>query len=399
MKKLKIILFSLIVVNCCNSIAQFNDSLKIDYFGQTPPGNIPVIFSPDLISTPDVFVQNASFSEDGKKFIYVITDSTWSKSTVMYRSYINGKWSRPVPLNKPEEHWGTPYFSSDGKDIYFSSPIENNAGHIFVIHQTSNGWSKPVKLGFPINTESIEPDLCLTPKGTMYFTSGRPGGFGDLDIYRSELENGRYIKAGNLGKFINTVACDECPSIAPDESYLVFNSWKYNPKFKGNNLYVCFHDKNGNWSEPKDLGKGVNTDQLDIYPVITPDGKYIIFTRRQSSPVARFSNLYWVSTSILDSVRNSCGSIFIPIDIPSSELSLYTGVYSNSEYTFKITIGEEKEHLSLAFFNFKGIILEALEKNTFWGRGIKLKFDLNNGQVQFISDWQNGNSLILTREK
>ncbi len=191
MKKIRTILVYLIIATCYNSIAQFNDTLKIDYFGQTPPGNVPVIFAPDLISTPHSFVQNGTFSLDGKRFVYVITDSAWSKSKVMFMSNLNGKWTKPISLNIPRERIWTPFFSVDGKDIYFASPtVEKNTGHIFVIHQTLNGWSDPVRLKSPINSDFVEPDFCLAPNGTMYFTSGRPEGYGESDIFSSKLENG-----------------------------------------------------------------------------------------------------------------------------------------------------------------------------------------------------------------
>ncbi len=103
---------------------------------------------------------------------------------------------------------------------------------------------------------------------------------------------------------------------------------------------------------------------------------------------------------MIDSVRNSSGIIFKPLDIPSSELNLYNGVYSNSLNSFKIIVGVEKNHLSLSFNNFRDtIIMEAIEKNIFWGHGFKLKFDPVKNEVQFSHETQSGEGIILKKEK
>ncbi len=94
---------------------------------------------------------------------------------------------------------------------------------------------------------------------------------------------------------------DECPYIAPDESYLVLDLWRYNPKYKGNNLYIIFRNKDGSCTNSKDLGAGINKDYLNIYPNVTPDGKYLLFTiRNDLGSGATYLKLYWVSTSVFN---------------------------------------------------------------------------------------------------
>ncbi len=266
-----------------------NDTLNIDYFGQTPPGNKAVVFSPDFISRKDWWVQNGCFSPDGKEFVFCITDKDWTFSTIMHTKYSGGKWSEPDTLFI---NAGTPCISPNGKHLYYDAN-----GNIYQCTKDDNGWQQPVIIPYPVS-DGHSYEVSIAANGALYFSSDRAGGYGTCDLYRAELVNGVYENAVNLGSPINTNYVDECPYIAPDESYMVFNSWKPNANYRGNNIYITFRNKDGSWSNPKDLGSGVNTDYLDIFPNVTPDGKYLLFTiRNDLGSGATWSKLYWVRTS------------------------------------------------------------------------------------------------------
>ncbi len=221
-----------------------------------------------------------------------------------------------------------------------------------------------------------------------------------MDLYKAELVNGKYEKVENLGPQINTFFIDECPYIAPDESFIIFNCWKYNSKFKGNNLYVSFKDKDGKWGAPKDLGDRVNTDDLDIYPYVTPDGKYLMFTRRENSLKANYSKLYWIKASVIDSAKESKEISSAPVTIPSDESKNYSGIYSSKEVPIKITVRQESNYLSASFENGPGIfVIESIGKDSFWGNGIKFQFNRTNGELKVTFDWKGGNGFVLTRGK
>ena len=51
-------------------------------------------------------------------------------------------------------------------------------------------WSKPINIGYPINTIGAEKSFVLTADGkTAYIASDRAGGFGERDIYQIDLTN------------------------------------------------------------------------------------------------------------------------------------------------------------------------------------------------------------------
>jgi hypothetical protein len=364
MKPLKLItIFIVSQIQIIN--AQYNSNLQIDYFGQTPPGDKAVVFAPDFISRKDWYVQNACFSHDGKEFVFVKTDSAWTRYSLMYTHIDkNGKWTEPTELF-PDEN--VPFFSYNDSILYFShSEVDlHNKGNIYISRKTVSGWAKPEKLSYPINSDDgDEWEISESKNGTLYFSSTRQGARG-IDLYTSKLENGKYINAENLGETINSNSTDECPYIAPDESFLIFNSWRYNPKFLGNNLYISYRNNDGTWSDIKDLGESINTDDLDIYPYITPDGKYFIFTRHSFLGKNTYSKIFWISTSFLDEVKKSKDSVFKSLTLSTEDLDQYPGSYSIPQSPDKIEVLRDNSTLLVKFKNQPIILLDAIEKDVF----------------------------------
>jgi len=70
------------------------------------------------------------------------------------------------------------------------------------------------------------------------------------------------------------------PFISPDESYLIFCYFR--PGGQGTaDLYISIREENGNWSEAQNIGNVINTEMLERFPSVSPDGKYLFFTRNR----------------------------------------------------------------------------------------------------------------------
>lgn len=84
------------------------------------------------------------------------------------------------------------FLHPDGKTLYFSSNSMNSIGgyDIFKTELIDGEWTKPVNLGYPINTLGDEMHFVVSTDGTKaYFTSKREDSYGDLDIYEVDLTN------------------------------------------------------------------------------------------------------------------------------------------------------------------------------------------------------------------
>lgn len=70
-----------------------------------------------------------------------------------------------------------------------------------------------------------------------------------------------------------------------------------------------FRGPDGGWSEPVNLGAEVNSDELDYCPMLTPDGRYLFFSRRRSDPPGSgwpgviSGDVYWVDAAMIERLR------------------------------------------------------------------------------------------------
>ncbi len=155
--------------------------------------------------------------------------ATGQSFTDIFESRIDkkSKWSTPVPvegLNTDAEE-GTPCFTSDFKEIYFTrcEAGKREKKGCMIMYSTRQGdkWSEPKNTGIlPDSLVAAHP--ALTPDGnTMYFVSDMEGGYGLKDIYVSERTSGEsWSKPKNLGPDINTSGNELFP-------YVRSNGWLY----------------------------------------------------------------------------------------------------------------------------------------------------------------------------
>jgi hypothetical protein len=90
------------------------------------------------------------------------------------------------------------------------------------------------------------------------------------------------------------------PFISPSQDYLIVDARNREDKNQKADLYVYFKMKDGAWTKPINLGITVNSTFDERSANVTPDGKYLIFSRRSEDNTL---NLYWVSTEVIENVR------------------------------------------------------------------------------------------------
>ena len=158
-------------------------------------------------------------------------------------------------------------------------------------------FGEPMNLGPTINSSSGDGIGCFSADGLeMYLASGRPGGYGNWDIWvarRSTIDDD-WGEPLNLGPLVNGPQTDACASISFDGLELYFNSTRPGG-YGDNDLYVCFRSKEGNWSDPVNMGAKVNTAKYDAIPYLSYDNKYLFFCRNK--------NIYWVSANFIEDLR------------------------------------------------------------------------------------------------
>lgn len=280
--------------------------LKGDYLGQTPPGNIPVIFAPGIISV-DSTVEHGypSISPDGNTIFWQSNLRHKEKETEIFHKVmrrVNGQWTEPE--NSP--YGGMPAFSPNGKKIIFTSPETDKEKGLLMVTKKGKNWGEPESL----NLISRFPELkylygpSITNNGTLYFF-GHAEGLGSMNnygIYRSELINGIYAKPELLPPTINAAegVLNWTPFIAPDESYLLFSSGRQSMDKYGSGIFICYRRPDGSWTEAINLGKSINSGRQERFPYVSPDGKYLFFTRWVAPGN---EDIMWMSAKIIEDLK------------------------------------------------------------------------------------------------
>jgi outer membrane protein OmpA-like peptidoglycan-associated protein len=222
-------------------------------------------------------------SADGNTLIFTSnrsTDDYKIKSSTNYEDiYITHKtasgWEPPSKISPDiniKYNDAAASLSADGKTLFLY--YEEGAGDIYTSTLTDGSWSKPVPLNKNINTPLFwETSACISADGKkLYFTSNRPGGQGELDIYVSELDaKGNWGKAANLGSTINTPFNEDSPFIHPDGITLYFSSDGH-PTMGSNDIFKS-ELINGKWTKAENLGYPINSIEYDGFFSISSDKK------------------------------------------------------------------------------------------------------------------------------
>ncbi|TXK48043.1 tetratricopeptide repeat protein [Pontibacter qinzhouensis] len=164
----------------------------------------------------------------------------------------------------------------NGQELYTYFGGKNRG--LFMSEKAGQGWSDPVRLGSPFNEGTVETSMHVTDDGKFaFFSSDRPGGFGGLDLYICyKQENGTWSDALNLGPAINSAYDEDAPFVDVKTNTLYFSS-------RGHNAiggYDVFKSsiKDSVWSQAQNLGMPVNSPFDDIYFSLTHNRDKAIFS-------------------------------------------------------------------------------------------------------------------------
>jgi Tol biopolymer transport system component len=194
-----------------------------------------------------------------------------------------------------------PFLSNDGKRLYFGADGDAGNTDIWFVEKQGVAWGKPQSISPVVNTINGQCQATLTNDGTVYYIDYKTvNNKWTCDILRSRFKNGSYLQPETLPVSINSSSEDWTPYIARDDSYLIFSSTKN----KYGDLYISFHDIPADtWSEPINMGGPINTATQETYPTVSPDNKYLFFTRYTNEKSSM--DVYWVSAKIIDRLRKN----------------------------------------------------------------------------------------------
>ena len=98
---------------------------------------------------------------------------------------------------------------------------------------------------------------------------------------------------------INSKYSDYSPFIAPDESYLIFASDYRQGGYGETDLYICYKNIDGSWTEPINVGADINSTEQEFCPMVTLDEKYFFFISSRNGNY----QAYWVDAKIIEKLK------------------------------------------------------------------------------------------------
>ena len=173
-----------------------------------------------------------------------------------------------------------PTITNDGETLIFTRrKVKNGKEDVFVNNRSKNSeWGNSSALS-NINTDKNEGMAKFSTHSKSFFFAGchRPESEGGCDLYEAQFKNGSVQDVKQLTGKINSEKWDSQPSVSCDGRMLFFSSIQESG-FGGADIYVSYRGPSGNWSQPENLGRQINTKGDEEAPFIAPDGRTLYFT-------------------------------------------------------------------------------------------------------------------------
>lgn len=208
---------------------------------------------------------NPVVSGNGQRLVYVSKMQFYDAT--FFSEKVNGIWQPPRNIIPELGVDGDVYptcLSWDGNTMIIYRN-DDFIGNLYTSQYMDGKWTEMEALG-EINTKYWESHGSLSRDGsTLYFTSNRKGGYGGLDIYKSEkTENGSWGEPVNLGAVINSRYNEETPFITENGNKLFYSSYgHYN--MGGYDIFYSQMNDEGEWGTPINLGYPINTTGDDLF--------------------------------------------------------------------------------------------------------------------------------------
>jgi OOP family OmpA-OmpF porin len=140
----------------------------------------------------------ATMGHDGKTLLLYMTPEPGGEENDIYVCFLtaDGSWTEPKSLGKqinfPEYDEMTPYLAPDGVTLYFSSNKPGGLGDndIYMTRRLDKSWQKwstPINLGAPINTPNWDAFFTLDAGGEYAYLTTSLNTYGESDIVRVKL--------------------------------------------------------------------------------------------------------------------------------------------------------------------------------------------------------------------
>ncbi|MFS3137668.1 hypothetical protein ACLRDC_20260 [Gluconacetobacter sacchari] len=235
------------------------------------------VFQP--FSNDPGFTLNAAFAPDGGTVYFSKSQPTWDGLTIFSATRQHGSWSAPqvAPFSGADKDTD-PAVSPDGAYVLFAS-IRPETGAAYRLYRY-DFRTHLTTLALPEPASTTDNDLypSFTHSGVLYFMRMNAAGttiYGAAPAGRGFAVPSPVVIPGG-----NKTTRDMDPTIAPDESFIVFASNR--PGTLGaKDLFIAFHTPSS-WCAPLHFDAPINSPGNEVATGLSPDGQTLYFASARS---------------------------------------------------------------------------------------------------------------------
>lgn len=255
---------------------------------------VPELFAEGIISTKWNSEFDICFSSDGKTAYFTRRIGN-EKQKIYFTTFNENKWAEPKIAPFSTDRDEAPFITADGKTLYFGSQRtilnrQSKGGFDMNIWKTDweNGkWNEPVPLSEMINQVQVDKEewpssnetSMHTSDGVNFYFATMLRGTKIIEIYQTKQGNKEFTKPVKIdGLFDDDKYWKSTPVISPDGNYLIFNAYGTPFGNGGEDIYVSKKTGNG-WTRAKNIGELINTKAEEASGRFSRDGKYFFFSR------------------------------------------------------------------------------------------------------------------------
>lgn len=217
----------------------------------------------------------------------LINDYAWNKNKLFHMSSATMRndfadWNAPRPLwykhiNKDE---GPGSFCVEDSTLYFCSTVNYGKAKggfikLYAIKKQGNGWSSPELLPFCDNKADYAHPYFDGSQKMLVFSSNREGGQGGLDIWLTYLRDGVWTEPLNLGNGVNSPANEVFPTVYKEDIYYASNQ---EGGMGGFDLYQAL--RKFQWKSSMAMPVPFNTVSDDMAVVFVSPDKCLVTSNR-----------------------------------------------------------------------------------------------------------------------
>ncbi|MFN8436926.1 MAG: OmpA family protein [Cytophagales bacterium] len=270
----------------------------------------------------------------------------------------------PKPIYDTETHEASPTFSPDGTMMIFAKSNDGSKKgrkecDLYVSYYRAGLWSEPKLLN--INTkDSWTSTPMLSPDGrTLYFSSNRKGGQGGIDLYKSSWNDTTWSTPVNLGSKINTIGNELFPFLSPSGKFYFASDGQAG--LGGLDIFKAVRDSSTGSLTVENIGQPVNSQYDDFAISFNTDSTGYFSSNREGGKgdddiyEFKYKPLYIVNFSLEGLVNTIKDTLLAGID--SAKVKIYKGdslvldSLTNNDGLFFSKLQEETDYKIVATKN------------------------------------------------